>query len=77
MKELGEGWRAPKGIGTLQEDQQNQLAWTFGDSQRTEAPTKEVRPRHRCTYVVDVQVSLNVSPPTTGVRVVPKAVASL
>ena len=34
MEETGEGLRAPKRIGTLQEDQQSQLTWILGGSQR-------------------------------------------
>ena len=34
MKELGEGLKALKGIGTPQEDQQCQLTWTPGSCQR-------------------------------------------
>ena len=34
MEELWEGLRAPKGIGTPQEDQQHLLTWTLGGSQR-------------------------------------------
>ena len=34
MEEFGEGLRALKGIGTPQEDQQNQLTWTLDSSQK-------------------------------------------
>ena len=34
VEELGEGLRDLKEIGTPQEDQQNQLMWTVGASQR-------------------------------------------
>jgi hypothetical protein len=34
MKEFREGLMALKGIGTLQEDQEHQLTWTLGGSQR-------------------------------------------
>jgi hypothetical protein len=34
VEELGEGLRDLKEIGTSQEDQQNQLMWTVGASQR-------------------------------------------
>jgi hypothetical protein len=34
MEELGEGWKALKGIGLSQKNQQSQLTWTLGDSQR-------------------------------------------
>jgi hypothetical protein len=34
MKELEEGLKALKRIGTPQEDQQTQPTWTIGDNQR-------------------------------------------
>ena len=34
MEELGEGMKEPKGMATTQEEQQCQLTWTPGSSQR-------------------------------------------
>ena len=42
LVELGEGFKDPKRIRMLEEDQQNQLHWTFGGSQRlTHKPTSK------------------------------------
>ena len=63
-------------MGTPQEDQQNQLAWTStsfreGDiSQRMHTGWNKALG----TYVGDVQLSLHVSPPTTGTEALPKTV---
>ena len=63
-------------MGTPQEDQQNQLAWTStsfreGDiSQRTHTGWNKALG----TYVGDAQLSLHVSPPTTGTEALPKTV---
>lgn len=68
MEDLRERLRDPREIGTLQENQQSQLFWTHKGVPETEPPTKEQawatsRP---CTYIVDVQLVLHGSPPTTG-----------
>ena len=42
MEELGEGLRDPEGIASPQEDQQNQLTWTFGGSQRLNHQPKSI-----------------------------------
>ena len=76
MEELREGLKTLKGL-TPQEDQQSQLSWLPGRSQRLNHQTKSI---HRLnlgpgTYVADVQLRLHVGPPTTGVWPVPRAVA--
>jgi hypothetical protein len=53
MEELREGLRNPKRKGILQEDQQSQLTWTLGSSQRTNHQPKnihrmDVGPLHIC-----------------------------
>lgn len=56
MKELREGSKALKGMGTPQEDQQSQLTWLFGLSD-TEPPSKEYKgagAKPTNTYGVDV-----------------------
>jgi hypothetical protein len=70
---VGEGLRALEGIGTLQEDQENQLS-------KTESSIKEhswARPMPPYTYVADVKLSLHMGPLTTGVGDLSKAVACL
>jgi hypothetical protein len=42
VEELGEGLKALKGMGTPQEDQQNQLAWTSWGSQRLRHQSKSI-----------------------------------
>jgi hypothetical protein len=42
MEELGKGLRAPKEIGTPQEEQQSQLTWTLGGSQRLSHQSKSI-----------------------------------
>jgi hypothetical protein len=79
MEELREGLKALKGIGTPQEDQQCQLTWTLGSSQRLSYQPKSIHrldlgPWHRRSRCA---VSLYVDPPTTGAGVVPKTIACL
>jgi hypothetical protein len=52
---------APKRLRTPQEDQESQLAWTLGGSQRQNQQPKTI-PRPPCTYVTDVQLGLHVGP---------------
>jgi hypothetical protein len=40
-EELGKGLKALRGMGTPQEDQQNQLAWTSESSQRRRHQSKD------------------------------------
>ena len=52
-------------MGTLQEDQQNQLTWTLGGSQRLNHQPKcirglDVAPPAPRTYIADVQLSFHV-----------------
>jgi hypothetical protein len=64
-KSWGERLQAPKGVGTPQEDQQSQLTWILGNSQRLNTPTREhtqAGPRSPHTYVTDVQPGLYVGP---------------
>ena len=54
MEELGEGLRDLEWIGTPQEDQQNQLTWTFVGSQRLNHQLKSIHgldlsPMHICS----------------------------
>jgi hypothetical protein len=65
------------GIGTLQDDQQSQLTWILGGSQRLNHQPKSIHGLdlgnpHICSRV---QRSLYPCPPTIGVGAVPKAVA--
>ena len=65
MAELREGLRKPEGIGTLQEDQQSQLAWTLGGSQRL---THQPKPNELYTAPAsDAQLGLHVGPPASEV----------
>ena len=43
MEELEEGLKGLKGMGTPQEDQQSQLTWTPGSSQRLSHQTKSIQ----------------------------------
>ena len=74
----------PKGIGTLQEDQQSQLTWTSAGSQRVNNQPKNTQvldllpapPYH--TYTADMhKLDLHVDPPTTGTGVYANSVACL
>ena len=79
MEVLGEGLKTLKMTGTPQEDQQSQLTWTLGGSQRLShqpKSTHELNQGHG-TYIADVQLSPHVGPLTTGAGAVPKAVAHL
>jgi hypothetical protein len=54
IQELGAGLKVLKGIGTPQEDQQNQLTWTSGSSQRLSQQQKNTQgldlgPWHICS----------------------------
>jgi hypothetical protein len=62
MEELGERLQVPKGVGIPQKDQQNQLTWTLGGSQRLKHQPKGTGPRPPHTYVADVQFCLHMGP---------------
>ena len=64
MKELEEGLKVLKGIGTPQEDQQNQLSWTLGCFQRLshQPRTKLVWTEDPSTYIEESQLSLHMDP---------------
>ena len=74
-EELGEGLVGPKKTTTPQEDQENQLTWTFGDSQRLDHQPQSERgldldpcPPSFPTYVAEVQLGFHAGPPTTGME---------
>ena len=71
MEELGEGLRNPEEIGTPNEDQQNQLIWTLGGTQRLTNQRAYIGFSPPQTYAADVQLGLYVGPPTTGARAHP------
>jgi len=54
----------PKGIGTLQEDQQSQLTWTLGALRdgTTNKEHTQARARPSGSYVADVQLGFHVGP---------------
>jgi hypothetical protein len=59
----------PEWIGTPQEDQQSQLTWTLGGSQRLSYQPKSIYGLDLTpspTYVADVQLNLHKGPPTIG-----------
>ena len=56
--------------GTQQKEQQTQLTWTLGDSQRLSHQPKAGL-KVPGTYVADVQLRLHVGLPTTGVEAAP------
>jgi hypothetical protein len=73
-KSWGERIKTLKGITPTESTKLD--SWELSE---TEPPTKE-HPQMAetfITYVADVQLSLHVCPPTTGVRAVPKAAACL
>ena len=45
------------------EDQQNQITWTLGGSQRLNCQPKSIHGLDPCTYVADVQFDLHAGPP--------------
>jgi hypothetical protein len=67
MEELGKGLRDSKRAGTLQEDQQSIITWTWGGSQRLkqQAKSQQRLDLGPCTYVADEQLSHHVGSPTT------------
>ena len=76
MEGWEEGFRGPKKTVTPQEDQESELTWTLGDSQRLNLQPKSIQgldlsPPH----ISDIQLGLSVGPPTTGVGVVPESIA--
>jgi hypothetical protein len=62
VEELGEGLKDPEGIETPQKDQQNQLIWTLGSSQRLNYQPKRkhgldlAHPNPPYIYIVDIQL---------------------
>ena len=64
MEELVEGLKALKGIRTLQEEEETQLTWTPGSSQRLSHQPKNIHGLDRVPrrYAADVQLSLYVGP---------------
>jgi hypothetical protein len=64
-----------KGIRIPPKDQQSQLTWTFGNSQRPKSINR-LNVVHG-TYVADVQIILHVGSPTTGLVAAPKYIACL
>lgn len=78
MEELGEGLKALKEMGTptgVPTELTNLDPWELSE---TEPPTKEhtqAGPRPPRSYVADMKLGLHVSPPTTGVGTVPKAIS--
>jgi hypothetical protein len=79
MEELGERLKAPKRIGTLQENIKSQLTWTLQGSQRWnhQPDYKHGQDLGPCTYVADVQLGLHHMGPPTGVGAVTEPVACL
>ena len=72
MKELGEGLKNSEVIGSPQEDQQSQLTWTFGDSQRLSHQPKSIHGLDLSfypTYGVEMQFGYHVGPSTTGASI--------
>jgi hypothetical protein len=67
MKHLGEGLRDPEWNGNPQEDQQSQLTWTLGKSQRLNHQLNSTHWMDHCTYVADVQLSPHMGSPTTAI----------
>jgi hypothetical protein len=82
MEELGEGLRDLKRTGTPQEDQQSQLSWTFGGSQRLnhDKPKNEHKldlcPLHKCSRCT-AWSSCGFPKNWSGGCPVPESVASL
>jgi hypothetical protein len=80
VEELKEGSRVPERIGTPQEDQQSQLIWTLEGLSEIGPSTKST---HQLdlglphSYVADVQLSLHVSPSTTGAEAISDSVVCL
>jgi hypothetical protein len=72
MEELGEGLRDLKRTGTSQENQQRQLTWTLGDSQRLNNQPKS---KHRLD--LGPLNKLATWSPTIGVGALPESVACL
>lgn len=68
MEDWGEVLKAPKGIGTLQEEQQNQLTWTRTTKVHTQ-PGPRAPPQ--CTYVADVQLSYGSPTTRMGLSINP------
>ena len=64
MGEQEEGLWAPKGKGTLQEDQEstNLHPWGLSESQPPTKDHAQAGPRPPHTYVADVQLGLHVGP---------------
>jgi hypothetical protein len=62
MEGLGEILRAPKEIGTPQEDQQSQLTWIIGCSKRLSHQVQSIHGLDPVTplYVADVQLGLHM-----------------
>jgi hypothetical protein len=81
MEELGEELMDPEGIRMPEENQQSQLIWTLGGSQRLGHQPKNIEGLylvpHPCTYIVDVQCGLHTGSPTIGVGTVSESVACL
>ena len=75
--DLREKLKALKWIGTPQKYHQGQLTWTPGRSQTLSHQPKAYMgwTKSTDTYVEDMQLRLLVGPLTTGVEVLPKAVA--
>jgi hypothetical protein len=60
MEELGEQLKALNGMETSQKDQQSQLTWTPGCSQRLNPkPYTQAGPKPPGTKIVDVQFCLH------------------
>ena len=65
LQKLGESLRGLKRTGTPQEEQQSQLTWTLGGSQRLNHQPKSIQEWTALqpdTYVADVQLGLHLSP---------------
>lgn len=77
MKDLEGGFKALKGIGTLKEEQQSQLTWTFRAPSDWTMNQRASMGSAPCTYGEDVQIGHYVCSPTAGVGVVPEQVACL
>ena len=72
MEELGEGLKDLKEIGTPQEGQQSQLAWTFDCITNQRAGMGWTKTF--CIYVADEQLGLHAGRSMSGAGKVPKSV---
>ena len=79
MEELGKGVSRLNEIGTPQENWQNQLTWNSESYQGLSTNQKAYRSYIMIhgTFVVNVQLSLHMGPPTCGAEAIPKAVDCL